>query len=254
MTRAKDQATQIAELIDRTREAGQSNDVVAALRSITATVVDLYVADWAGITERVDRGEFQTLAATDGLVCEVDDLQYRLSEGPCVEAAYEDGILVAGDITTDERWPHWGPVAAERGVRSVISVNLHSSESAMGALNMYRSAPHDFTEEDLEFARILGAHASIVLAHHRSDAHLWKAVHARHRIGQAQGMLMERFKIDAERAFALLVRLSQTHNVKLHLVADQLIVTGELPDQEWTLDATGDPSCDLAEDDAQTVR
>jgi len=243
MAHPMNQSALIAELIDRTREAGQPNDVAAALHSITATVVDLDVADWAGITERTDRGRFQTLAATDGVVSEVDDLQYRFGEGPCVDATYEDGVLVAGDIRVDQRWPRWGPGALERGVRSVMSVNLHASESAMGALNLYRSAPRDFTEDELEFARILGAHASIVLAHHRSDAHLWKAVDARHRIGQAQGILMERFSIDADRSFALLVRLSQTQNTKLHLIADQLIVTGKLP--ESTADSPPAPSADV---------
>jgi len=236
------QAALVAELIGRTRQGAVPNNLAGALEALTATIVDLGVADRAGVTERVGRGGFQTLAPTDDVVSTVDSVQYQLDEGPCVQAGYHTDLLHSGDVTADQRWPRWGPAAARHGVHSVISVQLHVSDSAIGALNMYGSAPREYRGEDLELARIIGAHASIVLATHRSETHLWKAIGARHRIGQAQGILMERFKIDADKAFTVLRRLSQQHNMKLHMVADHLIVTGRLPE-------TAQPDTDRREPD-----
>ena len=62
----------------------------------------------------------------------------------------------------------------------------------------------------------------------QSDAHLNIALSHRDLIGQAKGILMERYKISAQDAFRLLVVTSQTTNIKLHDVADYLTRTGQL--------------------------
>lgn len=118
--------------------------------------------------------------------------------------------------------------------RGVVSVHLYTSATAMGALNLYTTQQRSYAAEDLELARLVGAHASIVLARYRSDANLWTAIESRHRIGQAQGILMERYKISAEQALAVLRRLSGRHNIKLHMVADHIVVTGRLPESSST--------------------
>ncbi|MGI8416455.1 MAG: ANTAR domain-containing protein [Nakamurella sp.] len=63
----------------------------------------------------------------------------------------------------------------------------------------------------------------------RQDEHLWKTIDARHRIGQAQGILMHQFGISENEAFAVLRRLSQQQNTKLHLIADQMVRRGQFP-------------------------
>ena len=62
---------------------------------------------------------------------------------------------------------------------------------------------------------MVAAHASVALAKVRSERDLWRAIDSRHLIGQAQGMLMERFKLSPEKSFAVLRRYSQQHNIKL---------------------------------------
>jgi len=82
----------------------------------------------------------------------------------------------------------------------------------------------------VEVAKVVAAHASVALAKLRSERDLWRAIDSRHLIGQAQGMLMERFKLSPEKSFSVLRRYSQQHNIKLHEVAGALIRTGRLPD------------------------
>ncbi|MEU4431508.1 ANTAR domain-containing protein [Nocardia rhamnosiphila] len=55
------------------------------------------------------------------------------------------------------------------------------------------------------------------------------AIDTRDLIGQAKGILMERYKLTAEQAFALLVRASQHSNTKLTEIASYLCRSGELP-------------------------
>jgi hypothetical protein len=81
----------------------------------------------------------------------------------------------------------------------------------------------------VDIARVVAAHASVALARFRIEHNLWSAVDARHLIGQAQGILMERYSISAEKAFAVLRRYSQNHNRKLHDIAATLVSTGDLP-------------------------
>lgn len=217
------------ELTSRARSAAPSKDLLAALELITTTIVELGIADGAGVSERIG-GEFIALAATDDRARTVDVLQHKLDEGPCVQAFYEDGLLSSGDLTTDDRWPRWGRAAADQGIHAVISVNLYTVGSAIGALNLFSNDPREYTTDDLETAKLLGVHASVVLARFRADSNLWRAIDSRHRIGLAQGMLMERFKFGPEQAFAVLRRYSQQQNTKLHLIADHIVATGQLPE------------------------
>ena len=102
----------------------------------------------------------------------------------------------------------------------------------LGALNLYYESMDDFSEDELEVAKVVAAHASVALAKLRSERDLWRAIDSRHLIGQAQGMLMERFKLSPEKSFAVLRRYSQQHNIKLHEVAGALIRTGRLPAED----------------------
>ncbi len=87
----------------------------------------------------------------------------------------------------------------------------------------------DFDEDDVAMAHIFGQHASVALATARREAGLRQAIDARHLIGQAQGILMERFDLTADQSFAVLRRYSQENNVKLRSVAAEIIETRQLP-------------------------
>ena len=102
----------------------------------------------------------------------------------------------------------------------------------MGSLNLYSLAPRRFDAADVEAARVIGAHASVVLAHARTRDNLSRAMDTRSQIGRAQGILMERYGLNPASAFAVLRRLSQDQNVKMAALAEQLINTGRLPGLE----------------------
>lgn len=215
-----------AELMARSRDVQDADDRVQAA---AATLVELGLADAVSITERVDATQFRTRAATDERAAAADASQFEMREGPYIDEVFQQGILAANDLRDDPRWPHWGPLVAEIGLRGLISVQLYASGTTLGALNLFSTEPQNFSSDDVEKARAVATIVSIELARSRHDAHLWKAVDARHRVGQAQGILMHQFRFGSDEAWALLLRLSQQGNTKLFVIADRIIAAGELP-------------------------
>jgi GAF domain-containing protein len=219
-------------LAEAARRVADNPDIRKALQ----TVVDLAIAscgcERASVTLVRADGVVETAASSDSLVEQADELQYQLNEGPCLRAAEQGGAYLIVDTATDPRWPRWGPAVARLGLRGVLSLNLFTDHRVLGALNLYYPSRDDFAEDEVEVARVVAAHASVALARVRAEQDLWRAIDSRHLIGQAQGILMERFGLSPERAFGVLRRYSQQHNIKLQEIASTLVKTGTLPGED----------------------
>ena len=203
-------------------------DVEETLASIAAYAQQTLGTDHAGI-HVVHNHQVETAAATDPVIEHADKLQTELGEGPCLQAVWSRDTFLVDDTATDERWPRFGPLAAGLGLHSMLSVRLFDAEQTLGALNLYATSVRNFDDDDVALAHIFGQHASVAFATARREAGLRKAIDARHLIGQAQGILMERFDLSADHAFAVLRRYSQEYNVKLRSVAAEIIETRRLP-------------------------
>jgi GAF domain-containing protein len=203
-------------------------------------VVDLAVStiegcDFAGVFLVVN-GEVTTPVCTDALAAEVDGLQHRFSEGPCLAAMAQGITLYAEDLADDARWPTFGPAATAAGVRSLLALPL-LVPGVPGALNLYARYPRAFGVIDRGKALLLAGMAGLAYAFvhtHEDDerraTNLHAALATREVIGQAQGILMEREHLSSHEAFEILRRASQHLNLKLRDVAQNLVDTGERPD------------------------
>ncbi|MCW4354106.1 ANTAR domain-containing protein [Hoyosella sp. YIM 151337] len=188
-------------------------------------------ADFVSVTLRDEKGNYFTPVATSDVCAELDQVQYRYGEGPCVECAREPGpgFAYSARLSTDDRWPRFGPVAARLGVQSLLAVTLtpdRRSVSPPGALNVYSTQPDGLSEDDRYQVLILAAHAALALAHTSAvtyhqlrERQLQQALASRDVIGQAKGILMYRQGISASDAFDLLKRTSQDMNIKLIEIA-----------------------------------
>lgn len=187
-------------------------------------------ADHAGITLITSRGRLRTVGTTDPVVLEADKLQYTLHEGPCNESAWTGETLASTRIDRDERWPAWGPRAAELGLRSALAGQLvDTAGRRIGCLNLYWTTERTFDTDDRSYVQIFTTHAAIALAASMRHAQLDTALDARKVIGQAQGILMERHSLRPDQAFEVLRRYSQNSNIKLRDVAQFLVTHRELP-------------------------
>jgi GAF domain-containing protein len=214
---------------ERARQIASHRSPDEAIKQIVRLALDSVDCEYASVTLVHADGTLETVASSHPVVDQADALQYELAEGPCLTAAETNGLFVIPDTATDLRWPTWGPRAAALGLHSILSVHLFTSRDVLGALNLYARPSYQYSVEDIDAAQVVAAHASVSLARSRSEQNLWRAVDSRHLIGQAQGVLMERFVLDADQAFSVLKRYSQQHNIKLHDVAMVLLRTGELP-------------------------
>lgn len=204
-------------------EALESSTVAQTVDQITSFTAKTFDTPHAGVTLIRRHRHLETAGPTNDMVRRADELQNQLREGPCVEAATQSRTLMSNDVQTDARWPRWGPRTAELGLLSVLSSEIHAGGRRVGALNIYGDAVRDFTREDLETAQLLASHAGVALHVAEKLEGLTIALDSRTLIGQAQGVLMNRYQIDGNRAFSILKRLSQDENIRLVLVAQRII-------------------------------
>lgn len=199
--------------------------------------------DEAGIMLVHARNQIETAAATALRVGESHNLQIVHDEGPCLDAIEGLDHYMSDDVSIDPRWEKWGPAVAALGMRSVLSLRLETKSRRYGSLNLYAERVGAFDDDDLAVATIFVRHASVAIANAHNEEGLQVAIDARKLIGQAQGILMERFGLDADRAFEFLRRQSQSHNVKLRYVA------------EWVVDHRGSPNATFSvpNDDSASV-
>lgn len=190
-------------------------------------------ADYGGIVSIHRGGRLETIAATDPLVQQIDTLQYELHEGPSRDISWDGEALFVADLRSDARWPCWASKAADLGIASLLAVKVCTHEGRpAGSINLYWCQPRVMQSDDAAFANIFARHAALALSSSLEIAELSVALDGRKLIGQAQGILMERYGLDEPHAFEVLRRYSQDHNLKLRKVAEYLVSTRKLPTDE----------------------
>ncbi|WP_373280758.1 GAF and ANTAR domain-containing protein [Mycobacterium celatum] len=208
----------------------QSTDVDSVLQELTEGAARFVPgAQHAGITIATRDGKVRTASASGHYPALLDEIQQRHDQGPCLSAAWEQHTIRINDLAQEQRWASYCRDAVEETpIRSIMSFQLFADHHTMGALNFYSEQPNAFDDEAVELGLIMATHAALAWNLVRRDEQFRSALASRDLIGQAKGMIMERFNIDSVQAFELLKRLSQSSNTPLVAVARQL-VEGEHP-------------------------
>ncbi|MDP9091910.1 MAG: GAF and ANTAR domain-containing protein [Actinomycetota bacterium] len=221
---------------DVERELAPLADSESVLRAITTIAVrEVPGAEYAGIT-RARNGSFRTLAPTSHLVMSIDEIQYNLGSGPCVDAIVKDHAFLSGDLRTDDRWPDFGPLAFESaGVLSMFSSRLYLEDPNDHAvsLNMYSAAPDAFDERSQAVGLLLATHGALAVASAAAREHaenLRQALKSSRDIGVAMGVIMNQYKVTRDQAFDLLRIASQHNHRKLAEIAVEVGDTGLMPE------------------------
>jgi GAF domain-containing protein len=214
----------IAELVQALhgRSDTDSETVIAELAEHAA--IEIPGAQYAGITITRNGKQIETPAATHMYPMLLDKIQQRHAEGPCLSAAWEEKTIHVADLETDERFPRYRQDAlAETPIRSIMAFQLFIAGETMGALNVYSETSNVFDDESRNIGLVFAAHSSVAWNSARREEQFKKALASRDVIGQAKGMIMERYGVDAVQAFDLLRKLSQDSNVPLIKVATDLV-------------------------------
>jgi hypothetical protein len=216
----------LADAARRLSKALTPGDLDYTLSRITEAAVEvLPQVRYASITIKHADSSLETVAPTDDLLLEVDAAQYELREGPCYEAAVDTVHVIAPNLAADHRFPRYAAVAVAAGIRAQAGLRLFDAPKSQGALNLYAERVGAF--EDLGSLGDLFTHQSAMAIAYAHEIHnLQEAIRTRGTIGKAVGIVMERYRLTDQRAFAFLTRLSQHRNVKLRLVAEDVVAAG----------------------------
>lgn len=203
-------------------------------RSVELTRLHLPSAEWVSISLLEGRRSIRTPASTHPWADRADEIQYAADQGPCLDAIRRTEFVLVDDLGTggSASYPRWAPaVLADTGIRSSFSCRLYSDKEVFGAMNVYAGHVGAFTAPQRAEARVIAAQVGLALHAARQVSGLRQGMEGRTVIGQAQGILMERFKVPSSRAFEMLSRVSQDTNTRLREVAAMLVDTGETPEE-----------------------
>lgn len=202
----------------------------AVLQTVTESAVSLVPGvDHAGVSlvrkrRKGELPELESKAPTSNAARQFDDLQHSHGVGPCLEAIWKHETVMINDLAHEDRWPAFTAAILEQTpVRSSLAMRLFTTDDELGALNLYSEVAGAFDDDIADIAAALAAHAAIALSSARRGEQFRSALASRDSIGQAKGMIMERYRTDALHAFDILRKLSQEANIPLAEVARKII-------------------------------
>lgn len=218
----------LAETLSAFARSSEQLDPHDTLVEVVRAAVELIPGcDEASISVVRGRRMVTSEAASGDLPRAVDAVQERLQEGPCLDTAYLHASVRVADMASETRWPLFAPAALAEGAAAMLSLPLYVKDDHLGALNLISRRAGAFTDESEHVGLMFAVHAAVAYAAARREERMSRGLLTQQVIGQAQGILMERYKFTDDRAFALLVRASQHRNIKLRDLALELVRSGE---------------------------
>lgn len=222
MPSGTDLAARMADVARATSGARSASDILA---DVTAAAVELIPGvDTAGILLIRESG-YESIACITEIPQRLDELQMSLHEGPCMQAALDDTEIVTGDFRSETRWPRYSAAVVGIGVLSGISFKMFTADRTAGALNLFGFQSREWDDNDIAIGGVLAAHATAAILSHQHSDQLKAALLSRDQIGQAKGIIMERYDVDDLRAFEMMRQISQDTNTKLFEVARNVLAS-----------------------------
>jgi hypothetical protein len=166
-----------------------------------------------GVALMTDDGPAGTVAASDGGARQLEELQFTLGQGPCVDASRTGRPVLAPDLatTSPRSWPRFSAGADAAGLRAVFAFPLQVGAIRLGVLDLYRNTAGELSAEDLAAAlSFADAATQLLLDLQAQDTqgvpppHALAVLDDRAEVHQATGVVSVRARVSVARALALL--------------------------------------------------
>lgn len=167
-----------------------------------------------GLALMTKEGHEGVVAATDGPARVMEDLQFTLGEGPCVDASTEGRPVLQPDLakTAPARWPAFGPAVLDAGVAAIFAFPLQVGGIRLGVLDLYRDTAGNLEAGQLSDALVYADAAVVILLHLQNQMgpgdglhpQLADALGSRPEVHQATGMIAVQAAVGLAEALLLL--------------------------------------------------
>jgi hypothetical protein len=212
--------------------AGAKTLGVAMGDVVHTTLVLIPAAEQAAVSVCHGDGSLCPLAGTASLGPLVE-LENELGEGPDLDAVGSGEVVLVSDAASAQRWPALAGRVAPRRLWPLAAFPIGPGVGHDGgALTVLGGAPTEFSAADRRTGELLAAQALAMLDAAAAVINLNRALHSRDVIGQAKGVLMSKYGLTEERAFAALVRRSQSSNIRVVELAQRVVREMSLDGQE----------------------
>lgn len=216
-------ATALAEFARSLRDTRKS--MPQTLDEILRTSIALIPTAGSGAITTLSKGERTVVASSDATAERLCTSQYELGEGPIATEIRHLPVVVATDLHNEHRWPTFAALSVAAGMRSLVAFQLFNNADDIGALVLYSTEVNAFDADTVAVGEALAAHAALALLSTQENDQFRSGLASRDIIGQAKGMIMERYNINAAQAFDILAKLSQQQNQPLHRLSRELVET-----------------------------
>jgi hypothetical protein len=221
-------------LTDAVRAVAAADGMAEAAAVLAELAVRHLHADLAGVSAFARGGERLRLAASSERIGAIDEISEELPDSP-LRAPLPLGTLIhVPDVAADQRWPAWGSAVRALGARTALLAGLPAVHGQPVTLELYGHSQDSATRMDRITVVHFAAHVGLALEQAEQRWNLQEAMHTRGLIGQAQGILMERYRLTGPQAMAYLRRQSQRSQLKVRDLAANIV--GDRADE-----ATGEP-------------
>jgi GAF domain-containing protein len=202
----------------------------ATLDQVLDATRELFAAGGAGLMMVDPDSVLSGVAATDEAGHILEQTQEQIGEGPCVDTLTFDRVISTADLAEDQRWQGLTSRMPESPIRALIGVPVRIGGGAVGALNVYRNEPGEWTDGErsaLEaYARLVEQVLSTGLEARRREQlaeQLQQALDNRVTIDRAVGAVMAREQVNAVMAFNKLRFKARSASRKVVDVAAELL-------------------------------
>jgi hypothetical protein len=227
-----DRVVGAAEHVPRQPVAGTPDGVVGALRKLCGAAVGVLAASGAGVSVMAADGARGVAAASDPASARIEELQFVLGEGPCIDAFASRRPVLVPDLTDGaaNRWPAYTPAAHDVGVRAVFAFPLQVGAARLGVLDVFRARAGPLTGNQLRQAFAFTDLAVRTLLDGQDHANpgaaadgFDEAIEHSAELFQAQGMVMVQLGVSLAEALVRIRAHTYAENRRLNDVAHDIV-------------------------------
>jgi hypothetical protein len=231
--------------LSRREEAAPT--LVDSLQEVIDACVRVFGVDGSGLMLADEHIVLRYVVASDGPGRALEHAQLDLGEGPCVTTFVDDVLVRSADVGADARWPALARRMRGSDVVAVLGVPVHLNGLCVGSLDIYRSTPWEWSDEEAgamrQYGRVVDSMLAAAVSAEQAGqlaGQLGYALDYRVPIERGVGYLMARDSVDSIEAFHRLRSAARSSRRKVGDVAADLLRTGLLPGEQPLKDRRGD--------------